>query len=339
VTGPGFKTWHTGYVALSLYGTLALVTGGEPFLAERGVAAFVAQALAEQPGAAVTTAAASDLTPALLDQMAGTDLFSSATVACITGAEKTPKAAEVVLIQLATNVPASLALIVAHAGGNQGKALHNRLHEAAGTITECPPIPARGLPKFVQQQVRAAGRTIGPEAAQALIDAVGQDLRSLAAAVSQLVSDTEGETITTSVVNRYFAGRATITAYSVSDDAVAGKTGEAIAKLRWALATGVAHVLITSTLAASIRQLGLYLAISRQHPPSAEEVGAPGWKMKEIAAGASAWSERSIAGAIRAISLADAQIKGAAQDPDFALERLIIRLAALRRSSHAPRGA
>ena len=320
-----------------MYGNLTLITGPEQYLAEREMSRCVARARAEIPQAAVTTAAAVDLVPALLDQMGGTDLFSSATIACITGAEKTPKDAEPGLIHLATETPDNVALVVSHAGGNQGRALLNKLTSAAATVIECPVFKPYQLATFVGQEVRAAGKTIAKDAAQGLVDSVGLDTRSLVAAVSQLVADTDTDAITLTVVNQYFAGRASITAYAVSDDALAGKVGDAIFKLRWALSTGVTHVYVTSALAGALRQIGTYLAISRQRQPSAAEIGVPPWKMKDIAALAGSWSEKSIAGAIRAVSQADAQIKGAAQDPDFALERLIIRLAALRRSSREVR--
>ena len=320
-----------------MYGHLTLITGPEQFLAEREVSRSIVRAKAEIPEAAVTTAAASELVPALLDQMAGTDLFSPAAIACITGAEKTSKEVEPRLVALANQTPDNVALVISHSGGNQGKALLNKLTALADTVIECPVFKPYQLATFVGLEVRATGKTIAKDAAQGLVDSVGLDTRSLAAAVSQLVADTDTDVISLAVVNQYFAGRASVTAYAVSDDALAGRVGEAIYKLRWALSTGVAHVLVTSALAASLRQIGTYLAISRQRQPTAAEVGVPPWKMKDIAALANTWSERSIAGAIRAVSQADAQIKGAAQDADFALERLIISLASLRRSSREPR--
>ena len=320
-----------------MYGHLTLVTGPEQFLAEREVSRCVARAQTEIPEAAVTTAVASELVPALLDQMAGTDLFSPATIAVVTGAERTPKDVEPRLQLLAEDTPDNVALIVSHAGGNQGRALLNKLTSVAASVIECPAFKPYQLAAFVGQEVRATGKTIAKDAAQTLVDSVGQDTRSLAAAVSQLVADTDADVISVAMVNQYFAGRASVTAYAVSDDALAGRVGEAIFKLRWALSTGVAHVLVTSALATSLRQIGTYMAVSRHRQPTAAEVGVPPWKMKDVAAQANSWSERSVAGAIRAVSQADAQIKGAAGDPDFALERLIIRLASLRRSSQESR--
>ena len=58
-------------------------------------------------------------------------------------------------------------------------------------------------------------------AARTLIDAVGNDLRELAAAVSQLVADTPGP-IDESAVRRYYSGRAEATSFTVADCAVEG---------------------------------------------------------------------------------------------------------------------
>jgi DNA polymerase-3 subunit delta len=316
-----------------LFAGLTLITGPEQFLSERTMTRLIAQARAAVPDAAVTTAAGAELTPGMLDQMANTDLFSTATLACVTSAEKTPKDLETNVVALAKMVPDNVALIIAHGGGNQGKALLNKLTGLARNVLECPVIKPWKLAQFVSQEVADCGKTIESKAAQSLVDAVGQDLRSLAAATRQLVADTDEPVITGPIVAQYFAGRSSITSYAVADDALAGKVGDAIMELRWALSTGVAHVLITSALASSLRQMGNYLALSRDRQPSAADIGVPPWKMKDVAAASRAWNERTIASAIRAVAHADAQIKGAAQDPDFALEQLIIRLSILRRSA------
>jgi DNA polymerase-3 subunit delta len=316
-----------------MYGHLTLVAGPESFLAERAIDRLVSDARDESPQASLTQVTGEELTAGMVDQMAGADLFSSQTIAVVSGAEKTPKDVEPALLRLAHDVPDDVALVISHASGNLGKALLTKLTGLASEVVDCPAIKAWDLAKFVGAEVRATGKSIAQDAAQHLVDSVGTDTRSLAGAVSQLVSDTETDIITVSVVAQYFAGRATVTAFAVSDDALAGRVAEAIVKLRWALSTGVPHVLVTSALANSLRQLGKYLALSATGKPSAADIGVPPWKMKDVAATARSWSQAAVGAAIRSVSLADAQIKGAAQDPDFALERLVLRLASLRRNA------
>ena len=321
----------------SFFGRLTLITGPESYLAEREVTRTVAKAQAQTPQARVATAVASDLTPAELEQMSGTDLFSTATIACITQAEKTPKTIEDHLLDLARSVPENLALIISHAASREGKDILDKLSAVAASVKPNPVLKPKDLSGFVTEEVLARGRTITASAAQSLVDSVGQDTRSLAAAVSQLLADSEinAEAISTTTVNQYFAGMATVTQYSVADDVVAGRVGDAIVKLRWALSTGIPHSKITLAIASSLRQIGGYVTITASRKqPKAQDLGIPTWKMKSFVPVARAWSPRAVAGALRAVAQADAHIKGAAQDPDYALERLIIRLASLRRTAH-----
>jgi DNA polymerase-3 subunit delta len=318
------------------FSTFTLITGPEIFLAEREVSRQIAATQAQYPEARLVKASAASLTPAELEQMSGTDLFSSSTIACITGAEKAPRELDNHLISIAGNLPDNLALIISHAGGREGKALLDKLTPLASRVLKHPVLKPRDLPEFVRTEGRDLGRTIAPAAARGLVDAIGQDTRSLAAAIAQLLADSEEEPISAVSVSQYFAGMATMTQYAVSDDILAGRVSDAIVKMRWALSTGVAHPKITAALASSLRQVGTYLSLSaKKNKVQADEIGIPEWKMKSFIPVARAWSPSTVASAIKAVSVADAQVKGASANADYALERLIIRLAHLRRSSNS----
>ena len=43
------------------------------------------------------------------------------------------------------------------------------------------------------------------------------------------------------------------------------------------------------------------------------------------------WTNEALAAAILAVAQADAEVKGASRDPEFALERVILRVAAAKR--------
>ena len=62
----------------------------------------------------------------------------------------------------------------------------------------------------------------------------------------------------------------------------------------------------------------------------AREVGVPPWKLKDIKAQAQGWTDHGLARAIRAVAQADADIKGAASDASYTLERLVLTIVALR---------
>jgi DNA polymerase-3 subunit delta len=44
------------------------------------------------------------------------------------------------------------------------------------------------------------------------------------------------------------------------------------------------------------------------------------------------WDQRGLASALQAVAVADAQVKGAADDAEFALEQLVLAVAANRRN-------
>ena len=62
----------------------------------------------------------------------------------------------------------------------------------------------------------------------------------------------------------------------------------------------------------------------------AREVGVPPWKLRTIRDQSRGWTDPAIARAIRAIAQADADIKGAASDAAYTLERLVLTITGLR---------
>lgn len=231
-----------------------------------------------------------------------------------------------------------LCLVLVHGGGLKGKALIDALKKAKVTRIAADPVKAWELPKFVAAEAKSLRMGMDVQAAQDLIDAVGTDLRSLAGALRQLASDYQGEQLSATMVRRYFDGRAEVTSFAVADDALAGRPGPALEKLRWALSTGVAPVLVTSALAGSLRGLGKYLELRSARMPDndlARQVGVPPWKLKDLSRLSRDWSSQAVSIAIRAVARADEQVKGAAADPGFALEQLLRTVDQARQAGRA----
>ena len=164
------------------------------------------------------------------------------------------------------------------------------------------------------------------------MSAVGQDLRSLAAAADQLANDYPDEALTVEKVRKYFGGRAEAKSFAVADAAFWGRRREALEELRWAIDGGTAPVLVTSAFAGSARGSARYKAAPRgmREADLAREVGVPPWKLRTIRDQSRGWSDRGIALAIRAVAQADADIKGAASDASYTLERLVLTVTGLR---------
>jgi DNA polymerase-3 subunit delta len=64
----------------------------------------------------------------------------------------------------------------------------------------------------------------------------------------------------------------------------------------------------------------------------ARQLGIPPWKVKDVARQARDWTMPGVARAIQAVARADAQIKGAASDPGFALEQVVLTVIGCRKN-------
>lgn len=318
----------------SPYGRVVLISGPEALLADRAVDALLAQIRLEAPEVEVNEVEAARLDAPRLAEITSASLFSSHRAAVITELADLDPELHADLLVIARAETEDLALVLVHGGGQKGKGLLDKLKAGGAEVVDCPSVKSWELPQFVLAEVRRCGATIDGGAAQALVDSVGHDLRSLAAAVTQLVSDGEGGPITTEQVRRYFGGRSEVTSFVVADAALTGRTGVAMEQLRWAMATGVAPVLITSALASGIRALGKLITAGSglREADLAREVGVPPWKLRSMRSQARGWDQAGLATALRAVALADGEVKGAADDAAFALERVVLKVARARRS-------
>ena len=94
----------------------------------------------------------------------------------------------------------------------------------------------------------------------------------------------------------------------------------------------MAPVLVTSALAAALRALGKYHDVRSARLSDAElarEIDVPPWKVKDLNRQSRAWTPSAVARAIRRVARADADVKGAASDAEFALEQLVLDVIAI----------
>jgi len=314
-------------------GHVTLVTGKEEFLSERTVVSVRDAVRRHDAEAEISETEASGLTLAQLGELAAPSLFSSNRCVVVRGLENLPDESVDGLLEYAAAPADDVALVLVHGGGQKGSGVLAKLRKLAGvTEVKSEELRASEFPGFVTAEVRAHGTTIEPEAAVALVQAVGQDLRSLAAAADQLAGDFPHESLTEEKVKRYFGGRAEAKSFAVADAAFYGRRRPALEELRWALDAGTAPVLVTSAFAGSARGIARYLSAPRgmREADLAREAGVPPWKVRTLRDQSRGWSEAGIARAIRAVAQADADIKGAASDASYTLERLVLSVTALR---------
>lgn len=316
-----------------MLGRVTLVTGPEEFLNERTIGAVRAAVRGHDPEAEFSEALAADLTLATLGELAAPSLFSSTRCVVVRALENLPDESVPGLLDYCGSPADDIALVLAHGGGQKGSGVLTKLRKL-GPVTEVKSQPLKGgdFPRFVTSEVRALGSRIDDEAAGFLVQAVGQDLRALAAASHQLVNDFPGEALDTDRVKRYFGGRAEAKSFAVADHAFLGRRDLALEELRWALDGGTAPVLVTSAFATGVRALARYLATNQRAREAdlAREIGVPPWKVRTLRDQSRGWSVDGISQAVRAVAEADAAVKGAAHDASYALERLVLTVTGLR---------
>jgi DNA polymerase III subunit delta len=271
-----------------------------------------------------------ELDGAELFELLSPSLFGGYRVLVVRAAQEV-KAAVLNALMPFLEAPADqVTVVLQHAGGVRGKSVLEAARAAGARQVECARLtrPAERL-EFVRAEVRRAGGSITPDAAAALLDAVGSDLRELASVSAQLVGDSGGR-IDAKVVAAYHRGRAEVTGFAVSDRAVIGDVAGALETLRWALAVGVPHVVIADALADGARSVARVRAAAGWggNPYElAQRLGMPPWKVKRAQSQSRGWTESGIREALLVVAGLNADVKGAAVDPGYALERAILALA------------
>ncbi len=311
---------------------LVLIQGAEGLLADRAITKI----LDANPTATTTTLSADEIEVGMITDSLAPSLFGDARIVVIKEIQDLTADCSDEIIEYLVDPDESLNLVLWHKGGVKGKALVDKVKKAGAEVIAAEAIKKDSdKAEFVRSEFKRLGRKISTEAVQALIDSLGSDLRELGGACSQLASDIlSGKVIDEDDVVAYQRGRIETTGYDVADAVLDGKTALALISLRNAINTGTDPVLIVSAIAASIRTMAKVSGASRglKSYDLAAQLGLPPWQIDKARRQLSGWSENALARSVITLAQADADIKGAAADPAYALERAIITISTARGS-------
>jgi DNA polymerase III delta subunit len=324
--------WNHGRVPpADALAPLTVVVGDEEFLASRAVSAVVAAARARTPDTEVRDLEATSLQPGDLAEALSPSLFGDDRVVVLRGAQDLTKEVAAEVAAYAETLTGEIVLVVVHAGGAKGKALLTSLLAAGARKVDAPKLTKPSERRdFLRAELRADGRQVAEDAVTTLLDAVGADLRELAAAASQLLADTDGP-ITETAVRRYYSGRADATGFSIADRAVEGDLAGALELTRWGQSTGLSPVLVTSALASALRTLAQVGPPGRQPAHVlAGQLGMPPWKVEKAQRQCRGWSGDGLSAALQAVAVADGDVKGGAADAGYAVERALVAVVRAR---------
>ncbi|MEY3384814.1 MAG: polymerase subunit delta [Actinomycetota bacterium] len=303
---------------------LVLIQGPESLLADRAIS----QVISKYPNAQISNLHSGELEVGVITDNLAPSLFGDQRVVVIREIQDLAAECTEEIASYLENQDENLVLVLWHKGGVKGKGLVDKVKKLNPQLLSAEAIKKDSEKSdFIRNEFKNLNRKISTEAVQALIDSLGSDLRELGAACSQLASDVELQKIIDAEdVAKYQQGRVESTGFDVADAAVEGKTAEALIALRNALATGTDPVLIVSALASSFRTLAKVSGSSKGSNPYelASSLALAPWQIDKARKQLNGWSENGLVKAVIAIAAVDADIKGAASDPKYALERAIM---------------
>lgn len=308
---------------------LVLVLGPEAVLADRAVERIVLAVKKRESSAAITRLDAGAYSRGALISATSPSLFAEPGIVVVEGAEAMNDEFLADGLAYVASPDPSVVVVIRHGGGVRGKKLLEALKSAGAPQYTCPAIKKDAeLVDFAMGEFERAGRPAPARAVRGLVDAIGGDVAELAAACSQLISDVDG-TINEAAVTRYYGSRVNATGFAVADAAVAGKTGEALALVRHAVATGTDPVPLVAALAMKLRTLAKVGAARGRGVDPVKDLKLAPWQVDRARRELQRWNANTLAEAIEEVAQADADIKGAGRAPDFALERMVRRVSGL----------
>lgn len=198
----------------------------------------------------------------------------------------------------------------------------------AGVVVSLEVPRGRALMEWVRTRAAAKQLTLDQGAAWALIDAVGNELRDLDAALGQLSTALgQGAKAGAAAVKRAFPRLADERIYALTDALGERRSPAAIVALRRLLDQGEEPLVILGALSSHIRRmLRARRAAERGAAAVAEVLGLPAWRAQRLTKQARSYREEELAGALGLLAECDLEMKGGDLPPAAALERAVVRI-------------
>lgn len=308
-----------------------LLLGSEAALADRALSKIISELKSEN--AEITTLFAGDVSVGEISDALSPSLFSERRALVLRDLQDLAEEAKIEITRYIENTDPTLTLVLVHKGGVKGKALLDAIKKVKPEIIACDPLKKESeKEEFVRNLFIDSGRKASPAAISALVNATGTDLRELSAAVSQLAADTPAGVIDETHVNKYHQGKIETTGFDVADKVMDGNFAESLITLRHAISTGTDPVMITSAIASSLRGVAKVSGINRSQKSFelAGELGMAPWQIDKARRQLNGWNANTLTAAVEAIAKCDAQVKGGASDPIYALEQALSKICAAR---------
>ena len=309
-----------------------LILGSEGALSDRAINKLSVE-LKESKCEITQLFAAETIVGDIADALAPS-LFSERRALILRDLQDLPEENKDEITRYLTSPDETMTIVFVHKGGVKGKALLDAIKKVKPEIISCEPLKKEAEKEgFVKELFLDIGRKATSGAVSALVGALGSDMRELQAAVSQIAADAPAGVIDEVMIDKFHQGRVETTGFDVADATLDGDLSVALIALRSALETGTDPVMITSAIASSLRSLAKVSGANRgtKSFELAGSLGMAPWQIDKARRQLHRWSPGAMADAVGAIAQADAEVKGAASDPIYALEKAVTAIA----SSHS----
>lgn len=193
--------------------------------------------------------------------------------------------------------------------------------DPAATVVCNPPKSGRPVVKFIEQEAKRQGVSLGSGAAELLAERVGPQLLMLRQEIAKaaLLAGAE-EDVSRSHIEASSSQIAEESIFDLTDAIGDGRSADSVAHLGRLLSTGAAPPMILGVLAGHFRRLA--------RARSGGSVPGPPFVQKKIQGQARRFTSARLLGCLRAIHEADTDLKGGSSLPGpMTLERLVIWLA------------
>lgn len=300
---------------------------GESFLADEALDKIRAEAETDPLSEVVLAgdAAASEI----LDALGTPTLLGGRRLVVIRDAQDLKKDAREELERYIPN-PSPSAVLVLVASGRTPLA---KVVEKNGAVVSLDVPKGRKLVSWLRERARERGLKLDERGAWALVDAAGNELRDLDAALDQLASGLgKGATIGATEVRRMFPRLADERIFAFTDAVGERRLPMAMTTLRRLLDQEDAPLMVFGALASHVRRLVVARTYADGGPKAVgDALGLPEWRAKRLHQQARSYRQEELSDAMQILAETDLEMKGGDLSPEIALERAVIRIVGGRR--------
>ena len=304
-----------------------IVFGGDSYLNEQTVRDQCVAAQRKYPDAELIELDAMGADHYAFDEAVSPSLLSDRAIVKIVNLQGTDEKlgdAMVEYCRQACKDPTDCSIVICqHEGGVKGKRLVDQLTKAGADKQVVPDLKkADAKLNFVMQCFDRRNRRVDPMAAQQLVAVLGEKTGELAAMVAQLCFDFDDDPMGLNRVNQYLDSNPQVTGFVVADQAMAGRSADAIIAMRSAVEQGIDPIALIGALAMKLRTLAKASAVRAGTISQAEAKTNP-WALKNATRQLPGWTSAGLGRCIQMLAWADEQSKTSGGDPVYALERSI----------------